>query len=254
MAHTRSLMPSLIALSTFVWISGGQAQEKLRTWSGFVFKGPDLSQPTPPTTFTYIRARWTQPSVDCTTPSARVSFWVGLDGDGTPTVEQVGTVAVCGDTATPLYYKSFWEMYAGADSAGGEPFAVHPGDLIEASVRYADGLFELKLTDITSGLDISNTEACSDKVVCKRATAEWIVERPGGGKYPLADYGMVEFSDLLLTISGKHVANYEIDMIQSGTTLSTCSPESSGGDFHTEAKAFNCKWLAADSGLLVGKP
>ena len=35
------------------------------------------------------------------------------------------------------------------------------------------------------------TEKCAK--VCKRAMAEWIVERPGNGTYPLADYKKVDF-------------------------------------------------------------
>jgi hypothetical protein len=35
-------------------------------------------------------------------PDAEVSIWVGLDGDPTTTVEQAGTIAVCGTADAPL--------------------------------------------------------------------------------------------------------------------------------------------------------
>jgi len=123
-------------------------------------------------------------------------FWVGLDGNGTPTVEQVGTVAVCGKTSgTPLYYKAFWEMYTPvkADKQAAEPFPVSPGDTIMASVSYNNGSYVLELKDVTSGQYFWQPANCSASAVCQCATAEWIVERPGSGTYPLADYGEMAF-------------------------------------------------------------
>ena len=171
MMRNGSLAALLFALGSLVSASGAEAQERRGTWSGYVWKSPDLGQPTPPITFTAVRAKWTQPSVFCTKPNARVSFWVGLDNS---TVEQAGTVAVCGDAAAPLYYKAFWEMYAGADSDGGEPFTVSPGDVIEALVGYTNGSYVLQLNDLTNGRSFSTIKACSRTVVCKNATAEWI--------------------------------------------------------------------------------
>jgi hypothetical protein len=107
MTRHGSLATLLVALGTLVSAPGAQAQEKLSTWSGYSVKSPNLTLPTLPMTFTAVSARWAQPTVFCTTPNARVSFWVGLDGNGTPSVEQAGTVAVCGDAAAPLYYKAF---------------------------------------------------------------------------------------------------------------------------------------------------
>jgi Peptidase A4 family len=191
--------------------------------------------------------------VFCTTPNARVSFWVGLDGNGTPTVEQAGTVAVCGDAAAPLYYKAFWEMYAGADSSGAEPFAVSPGDIIEASVTYTSGSYVLTLSDLTTGRSFSTTQSCSATVVCKRGTAEWIVERPGGGKYPLADFGKIKFSSISFASSGGSSEASNIEMVHADTILSICSPDfllvTHPGDFGSGIRvvtAIACNWVAAE--------
>jgi Peptidase A4 family len=135
--------------------SAAEVHEKGRSWSGIILKSPDLNSPFVVTTFSYVHARWTQPAVDCTQPNARVAIWVGIDGNGTPTVEQVGTVAVCDGnrTATP---QVFWEMYDGTNSPGGppQPFTVSPGDTVDASVTYSKGEFEMALTDITSSLNL----------------------------------------------------------------------------------------------------
>jgi hypothetical protein len=263
MMRNGSLAALLFALGSLVSASGAEAQERRGTWSGYVWKSPDLGQPTPPITFTALRAKWTQPPVVCTEPDARVSFWIGLDGDGTPTVEQAGTVVVCGHEvvdpfATPpryniLYYKAFWEMYAGANSQGQEPFTVSPGDTIEALVGYANGSFVLELNDLTNGRSFSTTRTCSAAVVCKRGTAEWIVERPGGGKYPLAAYGTVEFSNIGTTpgqnvLTNENVVRSYIDMVHAGTTLSTCRsapPAVPQPAVVTLTEAFTCSWLAA---------
>lgn len=253
MMRHRSIAALLVTLGTLVLAPGARAQEKLSTWSGYSVESPGLTLPAPPITFTAVSATWTQPTVFCTTPNARVSFWVGLDGNGTSTVEQAGTVAVCGSAAAPMYYKAFWEMYAGADSTGDEPFTVSPGDVIEASVTYTGGSYLLKLSDLTTKRSISTTQSCSSTVVCKRGTAEWIVERPGGGKYPLANFGTVKFSSISFTDSGGTVEQSEIEMVHTKTILSTCSPDfllvTHHGEPNSEVHvvtAVDCKWQAAE--------
>jgi hypothetical protein len=246
MLRSAALATALFSLGSLAAVPSAEAQEKLNTWSGAVLYGPDLGLTKkglePPTTFSYVIARWTQPSVFCTTPYAKVSIWVGLDGDGTSTVEQSGTVAVCGTAATPLYYKAFWEMYVGPDSPGGEPFTVNPGDLIEASVTFVPyvgpGTYVLSVKDVTTGSSFTTAQECNPSVVCWRGTAEWIVERPGGGKYPLADFGTVAFSDIDWRNSGPWPTFNDIEMVEKSTKtiLSTCEPSVS---------SYNCTWVAA---------
>lgn len=228
--------------------SAAEVHEKGRTWSGIILKSPDLKTPFVLTTFSYVHARWTQPTVFCTQPNAEVSIWVGIDGNGTPTVEQAGTIAVCGEAAAPLSYYAFWEMYEGPNSLGGQPFMVSPGDIIDASVTYSEGVFEMVLTDITSGRNLSVKRRCGIDVECKRGTAEWIVERPGSGKYPLANYGRVQFADLRFTSSSEDFLLADSEMVQSGTTLSTCQlvvpPTLLPAQGHD---TIDCTWVAATS-------
>src|SRR6188472_3762174 len=69
-------------------------------WSGYAATGR---------TFTSVSASWTQPTAICTGASYS-SFWVGLDGDGSSTVEQTGSSADCSSAGVPSYY-AWYEMY-----------------------------------------------------------------------------------------------------------------------------------------------
>ena len=52
-------------------------------WAGYAAAGPAG-------TFTSVSSSWTQPTVTCSGQQTFSSFWVGLDGDGTQSVEQIG--------------------------------------------------------------------------------------------------------------------------------------------------------------------
>jgi hypothetical protein len=223
----RSFAALLVALAGLVFCSAAQAQVTNSIWSGYLLKSPDLTASQPPTTFSAIGAHWVQPAVDCNGGNGRVSFWVGFDGGapGSVTVEQAGTFVVCTPGKAKPRYTAFWEMLS-RQTTGGQPFDVAPGDAIEASVTYANGLFTLQVADVTSHhAPLSKTIACADDPVCKRGTAEWIVERPGSGAYPLADYGSVFFDKVGATSVGDYPQEEVISMLPKDTkqTLSTCS-------------------------------
>jgi Peptidase A4 family len=231
-------LASLVALmfSTCGVVPAATTSTNANTWSGYVDKGA---------TFTYVSANWTQPTVSCPVQSARVSFWIGLDGFGNGTVEQAGTFVKCSLNA-PVTYLAFWEMFDGPHSPGGEPFAVSPGDKIFASVRYARGAFVLEVRDKTNHKHLKVTEQCAK--VCQRSIAEWIVERPGNGTYPLANYSKVEFkaakADGVPGGSGGISAFpdiLQVTMQHAGKKLST--PSNLGS--HDGGKAFDCIWLAS---------
>ncbi len=89
-------------------------------WSGYAVTG---------SRFTSVSASWTQPTAKCS-GTAYSSFWVGLDGDTSNTVEQTGTDADCSGS-TPQYY-AWYEMYPKfpVNLSG----TVRPGDHLSASV------------------------------------------------------------------------------------------------------------------------
>jgi Peptidase A4 family len=142
------------------------AEESLN-WSGFAVTSSKK--------FTYAQSRFVEPTLTCTGDHANEwsSNWVGFDGFSTATVEQTGTAAHCGgpNNTTPVY-KAWYEMYpAGSVNV----FTVSPGDTINTSVSFANGKFTLTIADLTSGKSAKHTAKCAS---CKRASAEWIVERP----------------------------------------------------------------------------
>ena len=141
--------------------------EQSLNWSGFTV--------TSSTKFTYAQSRFVEPTLTCTGDHANEwsSNWVGLDGFNDGTVEQTGTAAHCGGPSnTRPVYKAWYEMYpAGSVNV----FSVSPGDTINTSVSFRNGKFTLTVADITTGKSAKHSAKCGS---CKRASAEWIVERP----------------------------------------------------------------------------
>src|SRR6059058_1162136 len=107
-------------------------------WSGYAVTG---------SRFTSVSASWTEPTARCS-GTAYSSFWVGLDGDTSNTVEQTGTDADCSGSA-PQYY-AWYEMYPKfpVNLRG----TVRPGDKLSASVTTdGRGGFTLTISDSTQG-------------------------------------------------------------------------------------------------------
>jgi len=126
-------------------------------------------------TFRYVSASFPVPYVNCQgAPSSYSSHWVGLDGLGSASVEQVGIEADCAG-ATPRYY-AWYEMYPKPVSVA---FKVRAGHAIQASVTYKRSArkFALMLRDTTSGRHFTRTLKCAAKV-CLRSSAEVISEAP----------------------------------------------------------------------------
>ena len=98
-------------------------------WSGYAVTG---KKP-----YNYVTSTFVQPTVTCPGVADQdISNWVGLDGYNDQTVEQDGTAAWCGgpNDTTPKY-EAWYEMFP-ANSVN--VFAVHPGDIIQATVSYSD--------------------------------------------------------------------------------------------------------------------
>jgi len=188
-------------------------------WSGYAVTG---------SRFTSVSASWTQPTAKCS-GTAYSSFWVGLDGDTSNTVEQTGTDADCSGS-TPQYY-AWYEMYPKfpVNLRG----TVRPGDHLSASVTTdGSGRFTLTITDSTQGwTNTTNARLKSAKL----ASAEVIAEAPSssGGVLPLANFGSVGFSAAtangsLLTSSTPHL---DPITMQSGSTVKAQPSSISNGAF-----------------------
>ncbi|MGC9974940.1 MAG: G1 family glutamic endopeptidase, partial [Gaiellaceae bacterium] len=82
--------------------------------------------------FTSVTASWAEPAIqpsDSAEPYA--VFWVGLDGDGSSTVEQTGTAAY--SEGGNVYYYAWYEMYP-AEAVLISGMTVSPGDEMTGTV------------------------------------------------------------------------------------------------------------------------
>jgi hypothetical protein len=165
-------------------------------WSGYAVTG---------SSFTVAKGSWVVPAVNCTkTPNTYSSFWVGLDGYSSSTVEQTGTDSDC-DGRTADYY-AWYEFYpAGSVLISSVPIKV--GNVMSAEVSYSGSTFTVKITNETTGKSFSKTGSVSG---AQRTSAEWIAEAPcctrRGGILPLSDFGTVDFGQDYTNISGTNDA------------------------------------------------
>jgi hypothetical protein len=147
-------------------------------WSGYAVTGPNDS-------VTDVKGSWKVPAIQGACPSSTqyASFWVGIDGYDTKTVEQIGTDSDC-QNGSATYY-AWYEFYP--KFAYSIPIAIAPGDNISAEVSYGKE-FTVSITNETTGKSWSHSEKVSN---ANRASAEWIIEASGG--QPLANFGSVDF-------------------------------------------------------------
>ena len=196
-------------------------------WSGYAVTGA---------TFQAASGSWTQPAVTCpTTKSQYASFWVGIDGDNSSTVEQIGTDSDC-ISGKPTYY-AWYEMYPAAPvNLTAHQMPVSPGGTFTATVQYANGAFTLSLTNGTTTFTttpLAGTPA--------RSSAEWIAEAPsvGGHVLPLANFGSVSFSGASATDSNENSGTISdtawnddaITLVQKGLTATPGTLASKGSAF-----------------------
>ncbi len=121
--------------------------EDSTNWSGYAVEG---------TSFTSAKGSWIIPTVNCTkTPNTYSSFWVGIDGWTSTTVEQTGTDSDCSGR-TPSYY-AWYEFYPAA-SVLISSVPVSPGNKMSASVTWVSGTeFTVTITNETTGKSFSKT-------------------------------------------------------------------------------------------------
>ena len=130
-------------------------------WGGYVSFG----------SFTTATASWTEPSVSCNSTDDLFAPWVGIDGDGSSTVEQTGVETDC-SSGRPVY-SAWYEMYPAAPVYYN--VSVGAGDHITATVtRTASNTYRLDLSDTTKGWSKSTTKSLSSR----HSSAEAIIESP----------------------------------------------------------------------------
>ncbi|HEX4061450.1 MAG TPA: G1 family glutamic endopeptidase [Streptosporangiaceae bacterium] len=203
--------------------SHGISHATSSNWSGYaVHKGAGA--------YKSVSASWTEPSGKCsgTTGHDYASFWVGLDGYSTDSVEQTGSDTDCSGT-TPKYY-GWYEMFPAGSVNINKPMKA--GDKISASVVFSGtSSFTLTLKDATAGWTATEHKS-STKV--KRASAEVIIEAPSSetGELPLADFGTANFT--ASKVNGANIGTMKptkITMVVSGKHLDKIGALSGGANF-----------------------
>jgi hypothetical protein len=222
-AFTVAVVPALAAASPASGLRNDPIHKLTNStstnWSGYAATG---------SRFTSVSASWTQPTAICAGTSYS-SFWVGLDGDTSNSVEQTGSSADCSSASVPSYY-AWYEMYPKfpVNLSG----TVRPGDAFTASVT-TDGVgrFTLTITDSTQGWTFQTTQRSNKAAL---ASAEVIAEAPSSrsGVLPLTNFGSVNFTSA--TANGASLATFNpdrIDMVSGSTTKAQTGAISSSGSF-----------------------
>jgi hypothetical protein len=151
-------------------------------WAGYAVNGSAGS-------VADVKGSWVVPAVTCNGGTQYSSFWVGIDGYSSSTVEQTGTDSDC-SSGSPRYY-AWYEFYP-KPSFKITSMTVHPGDNMSAEVKYTGkGQFTVTITDVTTGKSFSKSAKVNS---AQRSSAEWIAEAPwSGGVLPLANFGVATF-------------------------------------------------------------
>jgi Peptidase A4 family len=156
-------------------------------WSGYAVAGSGA---------THVIGSWTQPTSHCALgENSWSSPWVGIDGDTSNTVEQIGTDSDC-QNGTPVYY-AWYEMYPKSLVVVNLPGGVHPNDSYTAEVTYTSGSYVLRLTRNNSPTTFQTTQVSKK---ARRTSVEWVMEGPSSGL--LTNFASVTFSGLSATING----------------------------------------------------
>ena len=230
----------------------GATNSTSTNWSGYAVTGG---------TFTDVKGSWTQPAANCSSATASPvhgkgnghgngngggsgksqssysSFWVGLDGYSSSTVEQTGTDADCSGT-TPVYY-GWYEFYPAFPINFSNP--VSPGDTINAEVSVSGGTVTITLQDASQGWTQRATQSSAGYAL---SSAEWVAEAPSSGQVlPLANFGTVNFSNASATSGSKKgsISAFTYDpmtmVTSSGQTKAAPSGLGSGGS------SFSVTWF-----------
>ncbi len=217
-------------------------------WSGYA----DIND-----TFQTVSGSWTEPTVTCSTGGGGLlgglgltssatysSFWVGLDGYTSSSVEQTGTDADCSRTGQPTYY-AWYEMFpAGSVDLSTSTYPVSPGDKMTGMVMSnASGGFALILADAQKGWKFTFNAQGSGMA---RSSAEWVAEAPSVcpllfcSPLTLANFGTVTFTNAAAGDVTNHLGTISafpdaaISMASGGTVRATPGPLTAGGSSFTD--------------------
>jgi hypothetical protein len=163
------------------------------TWVGYVTRVRGIDA---------VRGRWIEPTYSCRSrASTSAAIWLGLDGFGNATVEQIGTEADCRDGVAR--HSAWMQRYP--DEATDLAMRVSPGDELRARVALIPGGVSVRLRDVTTG-DVMATTLAAD---APAVSAEWVVEAPSSCRdgscsvRALTPLGRASFSRCAVRVAGR---------------------------------------------------
>jgi len=193
----------------------------LSNWGGYIAQGTSGE-------FMTATADWTIATVTCNSKADLYAPWVGIDGAGDSTVEQTGVQTSC-RSGSPVE-SAWYEMFPKPPVYFANP--VSAGDVIVASVTYANGKYTLKISDKTQGWK----HTVHKTLASDRLSAEAVIEAPGGGgTYP--GITSVNFTDV--NFNGQTLASFNPVASDTGTASVEYVPTAitNGDDFSVVPKA-----------------
>ena len=159
-------------------------------WAGYAVHRPGVS-------FRQVSGTWTQPSVSCVAGQSSYSAaWVGIGGfkPTSDALEQIGTEVDC-NPAGHVVSTAWYELVPAPSRT--ISLAVHPGDVMHATVTVVGHQVTVVLENLTSHRTFRRSMYAPSIDV---SSAEWIVEAPSEcisqfacQALPLADFGSVTF-------------------------------------------------------------
>jgi hypothetical protein len=193
-------------------------------WGGYAVTGGSYRS---------VTGNWVVPALNCSVTKGDISFWSGLDGWTSSSVEQIGLDAVCA-SGGKIEYNPWVEMYPANSIYFTE--TVKAGDTMTSSVTTnGSGSFTLVLADPTQGWTKTYTKTLASAAL---SSAEVIVEAIGSQDIPpCPDFGSIAFSDV--TTNGESFG--------SAGTVQTTNLERSGTlltqDGALSGTGFGVTWL-----------
>ncbi len=153
-------------------------------------------------TFNHVTGTWTEPTANCSGFKGKkltvASFFAGIDGYNSSTVEQTGVDAICvGKTAL---YQPWYEFYPARSVT--IPHTVNPGDTLTADVSVSGGFVTTTLTDAGNWTYSAQTPAAGLAL----SSAEWITESPAK---QLTNFRTVNFSSASASDTGGTTAGID---------------------------------------------
>jgi peptidase A4-like protein len=198
-------------------------------WSGYATLGA---------TFTQVEGSWIEPGANCSGMRNRqlsiASFWVGLDGYESNTVEQTGTDVDC--EGAQEYQVPWHELYPAKSYAIGQEVAA--GDHMTVRVTRET----LRLEDTTRGWHYEE----SFLPRYDYSSAEWIAEAPTNR---LTNFGTVQFT--AVSVSDESATSAPIDsstwshevVVMANKGGRPLTERAAPGELADEGRAFSVEWL-----------